>query len=293
MSAVRAANGRAAEACWEALTRGSEAEWAAAPSTSAAEGEGACVAVPSAMPAAWPESEYWCGTEAGEAARAELRYISRRRAEAQKEDVLARERMSVPTQPPRLQARPVRIDQSWPEGAPPAPITIDRLFNPGVYQRIQRALAKMSSKLRTAEQRAARGDPDKLVPGCLPEVYEAFSCQPERARARVWDARDPSNCVPVRPFSREDPPAHDLSPRFFEEWGERLQWPDKDMLWRAMWEGGSSRSACRNDTVIHTHHLGLREHHSVARTSVDARTRLRGGSQRVPSPPVGALEAGS
>lgn len=81
-----------------------------------------------------------------------------------------------------------------------------------------------------------------------------------------------SNCVPVAPFSRDEPPEHDLNPDFFEEWGRRLSWPDEDMLYRATWEGGTSHSACARDTVIHTHHLGLRQHYAVARKSVDADT---------------------
>ncbi|KAL3895429.1 MAG: hypothetical protein SGPRY_013516 [Prymnesium sp.] len=144
-AAVVAALFSAKEVPAEELRQACGSEWVEAPSTSTANGDGAWVAVPSAMPAAWPESEYWCGAEASEAARAELRYnISKRRAEAEKEDILAKERMPVPTQPPRLKARP-------------------------------RTLAKMSSELRAAERRAARGDPDELVPGCLPEVYEVVS----------------------------------------------------------------------------------------------------------------------
>lgn len=95
-------------------------------------------------------------------------------------------------------------------------------------------------------------------------------CQPTWARSRVWDTRDPSNCVPLKPFSEDDPPHHDLNPSFLREWGALLSWPDEDMLYRAMWEGGTSHSACARDTVVHTHHLGLRQHYAVARESVNA-----------------------
>lgn len=47
------------------------------------------------------------------------------------------------------------------------------------------------------------------------------------------------------------------------------------MLHRAMWEGGSIRSSCRRDTVVHTHHLGLHQHYAVARESVEADTADR------------------
>lgn len=216
------------------------------------------VADPDAMPESWPEREYRRGDEAAEAARAELKYISRRRADAEDGEMLAREAMPTSTWPPRLEAQPAQVDTSWPEGAPPPPVSIEQLFYPGVYGQLQRALRSRSEELRVAEWRGKRGDRDRLVPGHMPEVYEAKKCQPGWARERVWDTRDPANCVPVVPFSKEEPPKHELDPEFFVEWGARLGWPDKDMLYRAAWEGGTSGSTRCRDTVIHTHHLGLR-----------------------------------
>lgn len=81
------------------------------------------------------------------------------------------------------------------------------------------------------------------------------------AEVGVGHTRPTANCVPVKAFSKDDPPTHDLNPQFFQEWewGRRLGWPDEeDMLYRAAWEGGTSRSACRRDTVIHTLEAALR-----------------------------------
>lgn len=59
---------------------------------------------------------------------------------------------------------------------------------------------------------------------------------------------------------------------------------DEDMLYRATWEGGTSRSVCARDTVVHTHHLGLRRHYEVARASVEADTAegwISGGTRHL------------
>ncbi|KAL3919671.1 MAG: hypothetical protein SGPRY_005546 [Prymnesium sp.] len=229
-------------------------------------------AEPASLPQEWPERSDWCGAAAREAARAELRYLSRRRADAEDSESLAREALPTPTEPPALEARPTRVDASWPEGAPQPHIAIEQLFFPGVYVKVQRAISEVAGQLCEAEKCVQAGTVPGVIPSRVPEVYSAVGCQPQWARERVWDTHDPTNCVPVEPFSPEDPPAHDLCPRFFEEWGRRLRWPDEDMLYRAMWEGGKCRSACRWDTVVHTHHLGLRQHFEVARKSVEADT---------------------
>lgn len=229
-------------------------------------------AAPHAMPPAWPESSDWDGSAARQAAASELRYISRRRAEAEPDERLCRETLPAPTRPPRLNAQPLNIDTSWPDGAPPPPVAISQLFKPGIYAELSRTVRELASHLRHAEDSVQRGESPQCIKGAVPVVYEAEQCQPAWARSTIWDTRDPDNCVPVRPFSEDDPPEHDLNPAFFAEWGERLEWPDEDMIHRATQEGGSSRSACRRDTVIHAHHLGLRQHYGVARSSVEADT---------------------
>ncbi|KAL3927896.1 MAG: hypothetical protein SGPRY_002620 [Prymnesium sp.] len=106
------------------------------------------------------------------------------------------------------------------------------------------ALDEVAATLAAAEASVLRDEEPAPIPRRVPEVYTAAMCQPAWARGRVWDTRDPSNCVPVKPFSVDDPPIHDLNPDFFKEWGARLSWPDEDMLHRATWEGGTSHSAC-------------------------------------------------
>lgn len=162
---------------------------------------------------------------------------------------------------------------SWPDGAPLPPVSIDQLFESGVYDELQRSISEAAASLRVAEECMRRGEEPRVIPARSTEVYAAALCQSTCARARLWDTRDQANCVPVMPFPREAPPVHDLNPRFFEVCGRRLELPDEDMLFRAAWEGaGTSRSTCARDTVLHTHHLGLREHFAVARASVESDT---------------------
>lgn len=115
-------------------------------------------AEPEVMPECWPEREYCCGHEAATEARTERRYITRRRADAEDEEALACESMPFPTRPPKLPARPVVVNWDWLHGAPAPPITIDRLFHPGVFCELQQGILKeVARKLRMTERRAVKG----------------------------------------------------------------------------------------------------------------------------------------
>lgn len=89
------------------------------------------LADPKAMPSAWPESSEWHGPAAEAAAAAELRYVSRRRADAEPCERLVAEALPQPTAPPSTRAQPTCVDSSWPEGAPEPPVAIEQLFLPG------------------------------------------------------------------------------------------------------------------------------------------------------------------
>lgn len=180
------------------------------------------VAAPETMPTSWPERTDRCDTSALEAASAELRYISRRKTDAETDDRLTLEELPAPTRPPSIKARPVSWDSNWPSCVPGPPVSIEQLFNQGVCADIQRTIGEVAA----AENAVKRGDPHRPIFGRFPEVYVARLCQPEWARGYVWGTRDPANCVPVAPFSLEDPPVHDLCPQFFGEWGRHLSWPD-------------------------------------------------------------------
>lgn len=74
------------------------------------------------------------------------------------------------------------------------------------------------------------------------------------------------------PFSDEEPPVQAVVGSFFAEWGEKLNWPDADMLRQVRVTGCESRSECSKDAVIYCHYEGLREHLGPAQASVDKDT---------------------
>lgn len=136
------------------------------------------------MPPASPEASEWRGQAAQEAVRAELRYISRRRADAEDpENLIARETFPEPIQTPRLQAKPTRVAGDWPEGAPPPPISIEQLFYPGVYAGIQRTVAAIAEQLRAAEDRVRQGGEPEAISGRIQELYTELHAASRIGRA--------------------------------------------------------------------------------------------------------------
>lgn len=93
------------------------------------------------------ERDEWCGRSANEAAFADLWYIFRRRAESEPGERLARQAMPRPTAPPSTRAQPACVDVSWPSGTPLPPVSIDQLFEPGVYANLQRSIHETSASL--------------------------------------------------------------------------------------------------------------------------------------------------
>ncbi|KAL3895043.1 MAG: hypothetical protein SGPRY_013630, partial [Prymnesium sp.] len=89
-------------------------------------------AAPELMPAAWEEREDALAGRADDERAAELKFISMRRAERERDDVLAREELPGRGEPPRIEARPPMQRVEWPRAAPERPIRIDQLFYPGV-----------------------------------------------------------------------------------------------------------------------------------------------------------------
>ena len=96
--------------------------------------------------------------------------------------------------------------------------------------------------------------------------------QPEWARRCPWDTHDISNCVPLLPFSENDPPLQGAIAGFFTDWGEHLGWPDKDMIHQVSSSGIAGRSACAQCTVIGGHHGGLRHKPEPVAESIEADT---------------------
>jgi hypothetical protein len=141
----------------------------------------------------------------------------------------------------------------WPEGAPPRPIPIEALYNPGVYvDKVQRWIAEAAAAC--LEKHA----------DCIIGPEE----QPEWARGCVWDTRDPHDCVPIASFSKLDPPQQGVRASFFERWQGVMPGADLDMHHQVRVRGISSRSACPRVTVLTGHHGGVRKHEAVVRQAV-------------------------
>jgi hypothetical protein len=110
--------------------------------------------------------------------------------------------------------------------------------------------------------------PRGAVPKIEARVWPAVLSQPAWARSRMWDATNPDDCVPIEPYTEEDPVRHEVSRSFFSEWGDRLRWADHDMLRQLSVTGVESRSACEWDSVVMGHHRGLRLNFEPAEESV-------------------------
>jgi hypothetical protein len=72
----------------------------------------------------------------------------------------------------------------------------------------------------------------------------------------------------MQPYNLEHPVQHGLNKSFFTEWGARLQTTDADMIQQIAVTGAEGRSACELDTVVFSHHSGLRSNYAPARASV-------------------------
>jgi hypothetical protein len=220
------------------------------------------------MPAAWCERGD-AASRLEEARVEQLSFISRRRAEAEGAEELARRPMPQPHVPPRLGRRGRREAVPWPAGSPPRPIAIAQLFHAGVYAEIR---SEIDAQAAIVEE-LVRGAPGAQGRRREARIWRAADAQPEWAREVVWDCADPDNCVPMQPFASEEPPDDNINRAFFAMWGTRLQWADEDMLEQVTESGVESRSALEKATVVMGHHGGLRANIEPARASIDADTR--------------------
>ncbi|KAL3912565.1 MAG: hypothetical protein SGPRY_008297 [Prymnesium sp.] len=220
-----------------------------------------------AMPAGWDERNDVFGERATQERSRELRrYVSR--AEPEGQDELALRELPRRRQHPDLKAKARRERVQWPEGAPARPIAIRQLYNGGVYERV---LAKVREEARSVREAIAEGEgfvAAKVACG----VFKAAVSQPAWAAECVWNTSDPADCVPLQPFSEDDPPIQQARAEFFIEWAEKLQWKDEDMIQQVATTGADSGSVCSRDMLIFGHHTGLREHVSPAQAVVEADT---------------------
>ena len=219
---------------------------------------------------------------------AALRYVSRRRAEPEQKRVLASEELPSRRQHPERVARrrPERVE--WPEGAPARPVRISQLFNEGGYTEVQNKIREVALSVREA---LAAGE-GAAVSRVQSAVFKAVETQPKWAQACIWDTSDPEDCIPLQPFSEEDPPPQQARAEFFAEWAERLGWRDDEMIQQVTVTGVDSGSCCSRDTVIFGHHRGLRECAGPAQDLVEADTKegwITGGREHPWTVPVRAV----
>ena len=215
-----------------------------------------------AIPSHWPEHEDVTGSRYREARDEPLRYISRRRAEAEAADVLAARPMPKPTITPHTEVKRPYGRVEWPANCPPRPIHISQLYYDGVYGDIFADLAEVTAKCKTGRETGRMAKAKQ-------SVYRPEDCQPEWARQCSWDTSDHTDCVPLQP-STDEPPTQGARPSFFTTWGKKLNWTDKDMIDLVACRGSEGRSQCSKATIIAGHHKGLRDNFAIADESVEA-----------------------
>ncbi|KAL3906109.1 MAG: hypothetical protein SGPRY_010673 [Prymnesium sp.] len=160
-------------------------------------------ATPELIPRSWPEADLLPTIFAAKKDAA-LRYVSRRRADPETPEELARRPLPQPAAPPRLEKPEPRGRVEWPAGAPARAIKIDQLFYAGVYQRIQEAIRRIAEAMAAAaremrEKPGSHADGEVSFPAGKAEVFKQQESQLEWARQCLWDASDPSDCVPMQP----------------------------------------------------------------------------------------------
>ena len=240
----------------------------------------------SRLPADWPERQFVEGDTLQDARSAELRYTSRRRAEAESDDALTARPLPKPPPSPTEPRRQQAPRQEWPADAPPRPIHIRDTYNPGVYDGeimpAVRAAQADCKRLEAGGQSGKRRDD---------RVWTEAS-RPDWCKHLVLDARaDPADCQLLQPSSVEEPLDSLINAEFFHHWETAIGWADADMIHQVSVTGVASRSAVPLHTKVMSHHGGVRKHfkqvdESVKRDSAEDRRWISPGSEDLPFSPA-------
>jgi len=235
------------------------------------------------IPRHWPEAEDVVGERYVAARQAALPFISRRRAQAEDAEVLARQPFPQPSKAPATQRQAFYKSTGWLCTTQPAePVDINSLWLDGVY-------LEVDSAIQTVVASCKEGDAGRAMPKVEPKVF-ALELMAPFAREHIEsggriDSSNPRKCKPLQPFSREEPVDQAVNTSFFSAWGRKLDWPDKDMLEQIHTTGAEGRSACSKATIVMGHHGGLRANFAVAKKVIDADASagfLRPGTQHPP-----------
>ena len=235
-------------------------------------------ASPDLIPKHWEEAADAEGDRFEERRHAALKYVSRRRMEAESPEVLLARPLPAPSIPPDTQAQEHHPQVPWPAEAPQRPIRVEQLMPEtlGAFcEALDEAVASCSASEGTQWKRFETREFD-------------HQDMPSWARGLVWDIRDPMDCVPLQPFTEGDPVQHGLSADFFQHWAATIGGVDDDMLRQAAVSGAESRAKCEYVSVIMGHHAGLRHNPAPAIASVEADTKagwIKRGTRLPPTLP--------
>lgn len=123
-------------------------------------------------------------------------------------------------------------------------------------------IARAASKLSAIESGADEGEEAPMDTSWRKEELHDW------AQAVPWDTSNPDDVWPLhlpRPSGGglRAAATSDVSPTFMRAWGERLQWPDRDMLAQAA-HGVLSRAQLNGDSVFMFMHKGLQRNMAPA-----------------------------
>lgn len=125
------------------------------------------------------------GPKANEAREAELRYISRRRAEPEREPALWAAPMPTIGATIATEAPPGSRPPAWPVDAPKRPIAIHQLFFEGIYCQVRAAIEAVVVDVREAVEAAKEGIAQPTMLNLTAQVFRPEDTQLQWARECV------------------------------------------------------------------------------------------------------------
>ena len=220
---------------------------------------------PDAIPSSWDEATDVRGELVERARTRPLEYLSRRRAEPESPEVLARRPLPRPSAAPATQVARRFGRYDFPPSCPPRPIHIAQLHLDGVHEEIRLAI-------RAVQAACMLGQQGKHVPKVETRVFGTELLAPF-ARELVdaggaWDCSDVTDCRPAQPYDEADPVPATVNVNFFAAWAPKLSWPDHDMIRQVCVAGVESGSNCTRATQVRGHHGGLRQQFAHAEKAI-------------------------
>ena len=217
------------------------------------------------LPSEWPETLDIQSHETKQELRAELKHISRRRAEPENEEVLSEKPIPTPNKLPSTSATgPVRKKRGWPPSAPPPPLKIEQFFLKNeLSSEVLPWIEVEAASIRTLAKGTYTNSGRPMI-----ITHPKWVC----ADGCSWNSDDPNDVRPIWPDAVEAPPEQETRRKFFRNWAKTLGCKDNDLL-HQMANGVEGRSQLPpNKSVFNGHHKGLREHFEPAAESIQTDT---------------------